>query len=558
VTEPNQSKNDSQPEQHYRPRKANHVALTPLSFLHRTADIYPDHTAVVYNDRQYTWKQCRHRCCQLASALKQSGIQRGDTVAVLAFNTPELFEAHFGVPLSGAVLNTINTRLDADTVSYILDHGDAKALIVDSELLPSALDGIVKRGDRMKLIVVNDSAAPAIDKTSIAHLSDALNKGTDYDAFIATGDSGDQGEMPEDEWQTLALNYTSGTTGRPKGVLYHHRGSYLMSMGTVMGWSIPRHPVYLYSVPMFHCNGWGHAWTMAAMAGTVICLRYVDPKVMFDLIDKHRVTHFGGAPIVLNMMANAPQADQKTFDRTIEVMTAGAPPPAAVIKRMGEFGFNIMHVYGLTETYGHVLQAAPQLHWSDLSAADRSELVARQGVRFPMNEAVDVLSGTPPVSVPHDGMSMGEIVLRGNTIMKGYLSNAEATAESLRDGWFWTGDLAVVHADGYIQIKDRAKDIIISGGENISSVEIENALYKHAAVAEAAVVAMPDDKWGETPCAFVTLKNGESATEDELIDHVAKTIARFKRPKRIVFGELPKTATGKIQKYALREQVREG
>ncbi len=532
----------------YQPQQANHVPLTPLSFLHRTADVYPDHMAVVYNDRQYTWAQSRDRCCQLASALKSIGIQREDTVAVLAFNTPELFEAHFGVPMSGAVLNTINTRLDADTISYILDHGNAKALIVDTELLPSALDAIAARGSAMKVVVINDAAAPATDVS--------VDGSIDYDAFISAGDANDKGEMPEDEWQTLALNYTSGTTGRPKGVLYHHRGSYLMSMGTVMGWAIPRHPVYLYSVPMFHCNGWGHAWTMAAMAGTVICLRYVDPKKMFELIEEHSVTHFGGAPIVLNMMANAPKADQKTFDRTIEVMTAGAPPPAAVIQRMGEFGFNIMHVYGLTETYGHVLQAAPQLHWSDLSAAERSELVARQGVRFPMNEAVDVLAGSPPKPVAHDGEQMGEIVLRGNTIMKGYLANEEATSESLRDGWFWTGDLAVVHADGYVQIKDRAKDIIISGGENISSVEIESALYKHEAVAEAAVVAMPDEKWGETPCAFVTLKQGATVTESELIDHVGNTIARFKRPKKIVFGELPKTATGKIQKYALREQAR--
>lgn len=535
----------------YQPQKANHVALTPLSFLHRTADVYPDHLAVVYNERQYTWSQTRDRCCQLASALKKSGVKKGDTVSVLAFNTPELFEAHFGVPLCGAVLNTINTRLDADTVSYILDHGNAKVLIVDAELLPAAMDGIKTRKD-MQIIVINDASAPVSSDTA-----NGLSNVIDYEAFVENGDANDAGQMPDDEWQTLALNYTSGTTGRPKGVLYHHRGSYLMSMGTVMGWTIPRHPVYLYSVPMFHCNGWGHAWTMAAMAGTVICLRYVDPKLMFDLIDKHNVTHFGGAPIVLNMMANAPESDQKKFDRTIEVMTAGAPPPAAVINRMGEFGFNIMHVYGLTETYGHVLQAAPQLHWANLSSAERSELVSRQGVRFPMNEAVDVLAGDPPVSVPYDGESMGEIVLQGNTIMKGYLNNSEATAESLRDGWFWTGDLAVVHADGYIQIKDRAKDIIISGGENISSVEIENALYKHESVAEAAVVAMPDDKWGESPCAFVTLREGTSATEDELIDHVANTIARFKRPKRIVFGALPKTATGKIQKYALREQARE-
>ena len=539
----------------YQPQKANHVALTPLSFLHRTADVYPDHASVIYHDKQYTWSETRDRCCQLSDALKGAGVKQGDAVSVLAFNTPELFEAHFGVPLSGAVLNTINTRLDADTIAYILEHANSKILIVDTELLPAAMAGIQKRGSALKLITISDSHAPMVTQSS--ELNAIIANATDYEAFIATGNAADHGELPKDEWQTLALNYTSGTTGRPKGVLYHHRGSYLMSMGTVMGWAIPRHPVYLYSVPMFHCNGWGHAWTMAAMAGTVICLRYVDPKRMFELIEQHSVTHFGGAPIVLNMMANAPTADQKTFARTVEVMTAGAPPPAAVIERMGEFGFNIMHVYGLTETYGHVLQAAPQRHWQKLDSSERAEMVARQGVRFPMNEAVDVVAGNPPVSVPHDGESMGEIVLRGNTIMKGYLNNVEATTESLRDGWFWSGDLAVVHADGYIQIKDRAKDIIISGGENISSVEIENALYKHPAVAEAAVVAMPDEKWGETPCAFVTLKKNETTTEQDLIDHVANTIARFKRPKRIVFGELPKTATGKIQKYALREQARE-
>ena len=537
----------------YQPQKANHVALTPLSFLHRTADVHPDHLAVNYNDRQYTWSQTRQRCCQLSSALKRAGVSKGDTVSVLAFNTPELFEAHFGVPHCGAVLNAINTRLDADTISYILEHANTRVLIVDSELLPAALEGIAKRGNAMKVILIRDSAAPAMQDDASKWVGQTSPM--DYEGFIATGDASDAGDLPDDEWQTLALNYTSGTTGRPKGVLYHHRGSYLMTMGTVMGWAIPRHPVYLYSVPMFHCNGWGHAWTMAAMAGTIICLRYVEPKLMFKLIDEHKVTHFGGAPIVLNMMANAPESDQKQFDRTIEVMTAGAPPPAAVINRMGEFGFNIMHVYGLTETYGHVLQAEPQLHWSNLSSSEQSELIARQGVRFPMNEAVDVLAGEPLAPVAHDGATMGEIVLRGNTIMKGYLHNEDATIDALRDGWFWTGDLAVVHPDGYIQIKDRAKDIIISGGENISSVEIEGALYKHAAVAEAAVVAMPDEKWGETPCAFVTLKAGATATEEELIDHVANSIARFKRPKRIVFGELPKTATGKIQKYALREQV---
>lgn len=537
----------------YQPVKANHVPLSPISFLHRTADVYPEHEAVVYGNRRYTWQQSRERCGQLCSALKNAGVKSGETVSVLAFNTPEMFEAHFGVPMSGAVLNTINTRLDADTIAYILDHGDAKVLIVDKELLAPARQGIEQRGSKTTVVVINDEAANIADAATEEFSSGFV----DFETFIANGDKNDNGALPEDEWDTLALNYTSGTTGRPKGVLYHHRGSYLMTMGTIAGWAVPRHPVYLYSVPMFHCNGWGHAWTMAAMAGTVICLRYVDPKLMFDLIDQHEVTHFGGAPIVLNMLANAPKEHQKSFSRTIEVMTAGAPPPAAVINRMGEFGFNIMHVYGLTETYGHVLQAAPQRHWSNLSSGEQSELIARQGVRFPMNEAVDVVAGDPPQSVPHDGESMGEIVLRGNTIMKGYLNNKEATDDSLRDGWFWSGDLAVVYPDGYVQIKDRAKDIIISGGENISSVEIENALYKHAAVAEAAVVAMPDEKWGETPCAFVTLKAGAEATEEEIIDHVANAIARFKRPKRVIFGELPKTATGKIQKYELRKQAQE-
>ncbi len=540
--------------QEYTPVKANHVPLTPLSFLHRAADIYPDQVAVIYEDRQYSWQQTRERCCQLSSALKGIGIKQGDTVSVLAFNTPELFEAHFGVPMSGAVLNTINTRLDADTISYILEHGEAKVLLVDQELLPNAMEGISKVGRSLKVIVIEDSVAPAVASMP-AEEQKTIASATSYAEFIAGGDASDNGELPADEWQTLALNYTSGTTGRPKGVLYHHRGSYLMTMGTVLGWALPMHPVYLYSVPMFHCNGWGHAWTMAAMAGTVVCLRYVQPKKMFDLMEQYKVTHFGGAPIVLNMLANAPADEQKHFDRTIHVMTAGAPPPAAVIARMETFGFNIMHVYGLTETYGHVLQAAPQQNWAQLKTDERAELVSRQGVRFPMTESVDVLAGDPPQSVPHDGETMGEIVLRGNTIMKGYLKNSEATTDALRDGWFWSGDLAVIHPDSYVQIKDRAKDIIISGGENISSVEIEGALYKHPAVAEAAVVAMPDEKWGESPCAFVTLKSDTTATEQELIDHVANAIARFKRPKKIIFGDLPKTATGKIQKYALRQQV---
>lgn len=539
----------------YAPQAANYVPLTPLSFLQRSATVFPQRLSVVYGDRRYTWKDTLHRCQKLASALGKVGIQQGDTVAVLAFNTPELFEAHFGVPFSGAVLNTINTRLDDDTVSYILEHGKAKAIIVDAELLPVATPGLKalsrEMGREIPIIVINDGQAGEMPAT------DPELTTTDYEAFLQTGSNDFTGLMPNDEWQSLSLNYTSGTTGRPKGVLYHHRGSYLMSMGTIAGWQMPMHPVYLYSVPMFHCNGWGHAWTLAALAGTCVCLRQVDPRLMFELMEAHRVTHFGGAPIVLNMLASAPEEHQKHFDREINVMTAGAPPPASVLQSMNKLGFKVIHVYGLTETFGHVLMAAPQVEWEQHSESEQAELQARQGVCFPMSEAVDVLAGDPPKSVPHDGEVLGEIVLRGNTIMKGYLDNPEATNEAMHDGWFWTGDLAVVHSDGYVQIKDRAKDIIISGGENISSVEIENALYKHEAVAEAAVVAMPDEKWGESPCAFVTLREGFEASEQEIIDHVGSLIARFKRPKRVVFGALPKTATGKIQKYELRKGLQE-
>jgi len=531
----------------YAPQAANFVQLSPLSFLQRSATVFPHRTSVIYGDRRYTWKDTLDRCQQMASALVNAGIKQGDTVAVLAFNTPELFEAHFGVPFSGAVLNTINTRLDDETISYILGHGKAKAIIVDAELLPVATPGLKALADEIPIIVINDKQAGQMPAP------DAALTTIDYEVFLDTASDGFVGQMPSDEWQSLSLNYTSGTTGRPKGVLYHHRGSYLMSMGTIAGWQLPMHPVYLYSVPMFHCNGWGHAWTLAAMAGTCVCLRQVDPALMFELIEKHQVTHFGGAPIVLNMLANTPAEHQKQFDREINVMTAGAPPPASVLQSMNKLGFKVIHVYGLTETFGHVLMAAPQAEWEAQSDAEQAELHARQGVCFPMSEAVDVLAGDPPAPVPHNGEALGEIVLRGNTIMKGYLDNAEATNEAMHDGWFWSGDLAVVHPDGYVQIKDRAKDIIISGGENISSVEIENALYKHEAVAEAAVVAMPDEKWGESPCAFVTLREGVEADEQEIIDHVGSLIARFKRPKKVVFGPLPKTATGKIQKYALRQ-----
>jgi len=527
--------------------KANYVPLTPISFLHRTADIYGEREAIIYGDKRYNWKQCRERCISFASSLIKSGIGLGDTVAVLAFNTPEMFESHFAVPMTGAVLNTINTRLDAETVAYILEFGNAKALIVDRELFPLAEKALAQIKLKPILILIDDDTAevkPPVDQDLM-----------DYEELVNSGDKNFSCPQLEDEWQALALNFTSGTTGRPKGVVYHHRGAYLMSMGTVAGWELPRHPRYLYCVPMFHCNGWGHAWTMTLMAGTIVCMRNFSPKIMFELLECHQITHFGGAPVVLNMLANAPQEEQKSFDYSIKVITAGAPPPAKVLESMKKFGFEVMHVYGLTETYGHIQQSSIQEEWLEENQTRQAELLARQGVRFPMMESVRVIDPQTKDSVPADGETVGEIVMRGNTVMKGYLKNDKATAEVFEDGWFHSGDLAVVQSDGYIQIKDRAKDIIISGGENISSVEVENVLYKHQAVGEAAVVAMPDDTWGEVPCAFIELKPGENAEAEQIIEFCTEHIARFKRPKKVIFGPLPKTATGKIQKHELRQRI---
>ena len=530
--------------------KANFVALTPLSFLQRTADIYPQRESVIYNSRRYTWAQTRARCTRIASSLAARGLGKNDTVSMLAFNTPEMFEAHFAIPMSGAVLNTINTRLDPATISYIIDHGESRVFIVDRQLWPVLEKALESSQLTPEVIIIDDAEA-----TEKPPLPENI-KFSYYEDLVERGDETFTWRMPEDEWQALTLNYTSGTTGHPKGVVYHHRGSYLMSMGTAVSWDLPQHPRYLYTVPMFHCNGWGHAWTMTALAGTIICMRAFNPKLLFDLVEEHGITHFGGAPVILNMLANAPHGDQKIFDRTINVMTAGAPPPARVLESMNQFGFEVMHVYGLTETYGHILQAAPQDSWADQSLEKQAELKSRQGVRFAMTDAVDVIDVDTGTPVPWDGETMGEIVIRGNTIMKGYLKDPSATEKAFKDGWFLSGDLAVIHSDGYIQVKDRAKDIIISGGENISSVEIESVLYKHPSVGEAAVVALADEKWGEVPCAFVELKQGQQADEQELIDFCSDKMARFKRPKRIVFGELPKTATGKIQKNVLRDQVK--
>lgn len=529
---------------------ANFVPLTPLSFLQRTADIYPQRESLIYNERRYTWSQTRARCTRIASSIAARGLGKNDTISVLAFNTPEMFEAHFAIPMSGAVLNTINTRLDAATVAYIIDHGEAKMFIVDRQLWPILEAALETSTLQPEIIIIDD-----IDATDKPPLP-TEHQFSYYEDLVEHGDETFVWRHPVDEWQALSLNYTSGTTGHPKGVIYHHRGSYLMSMGTVVSWALPHHPRYLYTVPMFHCNGWGHAWTMTAVAGTVVCMRAFNPKLLFDLVDEHKVTHFGGAPVILNMLANAPKSDQKTFGRTIQVMTAGAPPPAKVLESMNQFGFNIMHVYGLTESYGHILQSAAQESWQKETIETQAELKSRQGVRFAMTEAVEVINPETGKSVPADAETIGEIMIQGNTIMKGYLKDKDATKKAFQDGWFVSGDLAVIHPDGYIQIKDRAKDIIISGGENISSVEIEAVLYKHAAVGEAAVVALADEKWGEVPCAFIELKIGNEVTETELIEFCTGHMARFKRPKKIIFGELPKTATGKIQKNILRQTAK--
>jgi 3-(methylthio)propionyl---CoA ligase len=530
---------------------ANFVALTPLSFLQRTADIYPQREALIYNQRRYSWAQVRNRCTRIASSLAARGIGKNDTVSVFAFNTPEMFESHFAIPMAGAVLNAINTRLDADTVAYIIDHAESRLFICDRQLWPVLEEALKSCTGRPEIVIIDD-----IDATEKPSLPTNIEFSF-YEDLVDRGDDSFNWLPPETEWQALTLNYTSGTTGRPKGVVYHHRGSYLMTMGTVVSWALPPHPRYLYSVPMFHCNGWGHAWTMTALAATIVCIRAFVPKLFFDLVEEHEVTHFGGAPIVLNMLALAPEKDQKRFAHTVHAMTAGAPPPAKVLESMAQFNLEVMHVYGLTETYGHILHSAPQDDWYAQSIERQAELKARQGVRFAMTEAVDVIDPESGKPVPWDAETMGEIVIRGNTVMKGYLKDPAATAEVFADGWFRSGDIAVVFPDGYIQVKDRAKDVIISGGENISSVEVEGVLYRHPAVGDAAVVALADEKWGEVPCAFIELKPGAETSEQQLIDFCAGNMARFKRPKKVVFGELPKTATGKIQKNVLRDRAKQ-
>ena len=525
-------------------RDSNFVPLTPLSFLPRTALMFADKPSVIYGSRRYVWSQTYERCKRLASALVKAGLQKHDTVAVMAANTPELVECHFGVPMAGGVLNTINVRLDASTVAYILNHGEARFLLTDtgfSKTIKQALAEI-GRDDIIVVDIIDDEAKPE---------GECLGQ-TDYEAFIAGGDPEFKWEMPKDEWDPIALNYTSGTSGKPKGVVYHHRGSYLMSMGTVTDWDLPRHPSYLYTVPMFHCNGWGHAWTMTALAGTIICIRAITADAIYDLIDKHQITHFGGAPIVLGMIVNADDSIRKPLPHTVQVMTAGAPPPAAILEAVEALGFNVTQVYGLTETYGHTIMCSWNNDWNSYDFATKADLKARQGAAMVHTDSLRIVSLETGEDVPADGQTMGEIWIRGNTIMKGYLKDKDATDDTLSKGWLRSGDLGVMHAGGYMEVKDRLKDIIISGGENISSVEIESVLHRHPAVALAAVVAKKDEKWGEVPCAFIELKEGAAATEDEIIAFAREHLAGFKRPKHVIFGTLPKTATGKIQKFELR------
>lgn len=526
---------------------ANYVPLTPLSFIKRAALMFPNYKAVVYGDRQYSWSETYDRCKKFASALSARGIGKGDTVSIISANTPEIVEAHFGVPMSGAVLNAINTRLDADTIAYILGHGECNLLIVDTELCPQIKNA---------LTILDNPDLQVIDILDMQNSDTPLAVGEkDYEAFLAEGDANEPWDMPADEWDALALNYTSGTSGRPKGVVYHHRGAYLMALGTISDWGLPVHPTFMAIVPLFHCNGWCHSWAMAAVAGTIVCSRTVTPEAIYNAIGEHKVTHFGGAPIVLGMIVNAPDSVRVPFDHKVEVMTAGAPPPAAILESIEKLGFNVTQVYGLTETYGHTVICAWNRDWDELDFPERADRKARTGAAMVITEGLRVVDTETGKDVPADGKTMGEILLQGNTVMKGYLNNPEATAEAFDGGWFHTGDLAVMYENGYAKIQDRLKDIIISGGENISSVEIESVLHRHPAVLLAAVVAKADDKWGEVPCAFVELKDGMAVNEQEIIAFCREHMAGFKCPKQVVFGELPKTATGKIQKFELRKQL---
>ncbi len=531
---------------------ANHAPLSPLSYLERAAEVYPERLAIVHGQGaqafRQTWGQTYQRCRRLASALQRAGIARNDTVAVMLPNTPPMAEAHFGIPMAGAVLNTLNTRLDPEAIAFMLDHGEAKAILVDPEFA-----GVVKQALSLRTL---GTPLLVIETTDALYgPSSAALGGTDYEAFLAGGDPAFAWELPGDEWDAISLNYTSGTTGNPKGVVYHHRGAAINAISNILEWDMPKHAVYLWTLPMFHCNGWCFPWTVAARAGVNVCLRKVDPQLIFDLMREHGVTHYCGAPIVHSLLVNAPAAMKVGLPSGIKAMVAGAAPPASMIEGMEKMGFDLTHVYGLTEVYGPATVCAKQEDWKALDIGERARLNARQGVRYHLQREVRVLDSETLRPVPWDGETMGEIMYRGNITMKGYLKNPRATQEAFAGGWFHTGDLAVQYSDGYIRIKDRSKDIIISGGENIASIEVEDVLYRHPDVLAAAVVARPDPKWGETPVAFIELKTDAETTAEEIISHCKAHLAGFKVPRAVIFGELPKTSTGKIQKFELRKRA---
>ncbi len=538
---------DASPYMRLEKNPANYAALTPLTFLERSADVYPARTAVVHGDQRISYGELRARARRLASALEARGIRPGDTVAVMAPNIPPMLEVHFGVPMAGAVLNALNIRLDPRTIAFILGHSRARMLITDSEFAP----------------VVRKALEALEEPPLVVDILDPLFEGEHhrlgpltYDELLAEGDPGAPPLFPADEWQAISLNYTSGTTGDPKGVVYHHRGAHLNAIGNALVWQMPHFPVYLWTLPMFHCNGWCFPWTVTLQAGTHVCLRKVEAAAIYRAIAEHEVTHLCGAPIVMGMIVNAPEGDRRPIPGRVRMMTAASAPPAAVLERMEALGFEVTHVYGLTEVYGPATVCAFQPEWAALPLPEKARRLARQGVRYPVLEGLEVMDPETMRPVPRDGATMGEIMMRGHIVMKGYLENPKATETAFRGGWFHTGDLAVVHADGYLEIKDRSKDIIISGGENISSIEVEAALYRHPDVLEAAVVAKPDEKWGETPCAFVALRPGSDLTAERLLAFLRGELASYKLPRTIVFGELPKTSTGKVQKFVLRERAR--